>query len=68
MRLQDYGNNDLYVGPNGYANNQAKSLDSHVRFSSTGFVPGVAKPPRYHRPEVHIRTDQITMENLEWVS
>lgn len=65
MRLQDYGNNDLYVGPSCYANNPAKSLDSHVRFSSTGFVPGVAKPPRFHRPEVHIRTDQITMENLE---
>lgn len=61
IRLQDYGNSEVYVH-----NASAGSVDGRVRFSSTAGVgiTSFGKPPRFPRPEVHIRTDQITMENL----
>lgn len=70
MRLQDYTNNDVYVG----ASTGMHSIsDGRVRFSSAGTnvavgLNSISKSQRFTRPEVHIRTDQITMDNLECVS
>ncbi|KAL5508329.1 hypothetical protein ACEPAH_5948 [Sanghuangporus vaninii] len=63
VRLQEYGTSDVYV------NNASGvgSMDGRVRFSSTAHmgITSFGKTSRIvQRPEVHIRTDQITMENL----
>ncbi|KAL5488128.1 hypothetical protein ACEPAI_6236 [Sanghuangporus weigelae] len=63
VRLQEYGTSDVYV------NNASGigSMDGRVRFSSTANmgITSFGKNSRIvQRPEVHIRTDQITMENL----
>ncbi|THH11534.1 hypothetical protein EW145_g599 [Phellinidium pouzarii] len=70
VRLQDYRNADHFMSTSNLSQPQRSSLG----FSFDGrFVAryasgaGISKPPRVARPEVHIRTDQITMDNLSIV-
>ncbi|KAH8113416.1 hypothetical protein DFH11DRAFT_1775269, partial [Phellopilus nigrolimitatus] len=67
VRLQDY-RSDVLTSSSGYGQN---TIDGRVvRYmpggaSVTGISSGLGmKAPRFVRPEVHIRTDQIKMENL----
>ena len=70
MRLQDFTSTDVYGGATGVSTGVHSLSDGGVRFSSAGTnvavgLNSITKSARFTRPEVHIRTDQITMDNLE---